>query len=131
MEPVSQLNKLLKEVARLYTKSSSDANSNILKFIESVEGKKYLDKFVKNKQSLPPVDYIFSEYIAEFKLLAERGFPSIAIILLMHEEKTKAQINFSFYENVLNVAKEKSHQGIDSLYSKIRELREATNANNL
>ena len=131
LEPDSQLNKLLKEVARLYTKSASDANSNILKFIESVEGKKYLDKFVKNKQSLPPVDYIFSEYISEFKLLAERGFPSIAIILLMHEEKTKAQINFSFYENVLNVAKEKSHQGIDFLYSKIRELRETTNANNL
>lgn len=131
LEPDNQLNKLLKDVAGLYTKSASEANSNILKFIESVEGKKYLDKFVKNKQSLPPVDYIFSEYITEFKLLAERGFPSIAIILLMHEEKTKAQINFSFYENVLNVAKEKSHQGIDSLYSKIRELREATNANNL
>lgn len=131
LEPDNQLNKLLKQVARLYTQEAPDANSNILKFIESVEGKKYLDKFVKNKQSLPPVDYIFSEYIAEFKLLAERGFPSIAIILLMHEEKTKAQINFSFYENVLNVAKEKSHQGIDSLYSKIRELREATNANNL
>lgn len=131
LEPDSQLNKLLKEVARLYTKSSSDANSNILKFIESVEGKKYLDKFVKNKQSLPPVDYIFSEYIAEFKLLAERGFPSIAIILLMHEEKTGIPINLSFYENILNEAKAKGYEGIDALYFKLSALREVVDANNL
>lgn len=131
LEPDSQLNKLLKEVARLYTKSSSDANSNILKFIESVEGKKYLDKFVKNKQSLPPVDYIFSEYIAEFKLLAERGFPSIAIILLMHEEKTGIPIKLSFYENILNEAKAKGYEGIDALYSKLSALREVVDANNL
>lgn len=131
LEPDSQLNKLLKEVARLYTKSASDANSNILKFIESVEGKKYLDKFVKNKQSLPPVDYIFSEYIAEFKLLAERGFPSIAIILLMHEEKTGVPINLNFYKNILNEAKAKGYEGIDALYSKLSALREVVDANNL
>jgi len=131
LEPDNQLNKLLKDVARLYTKSASEANSNILKFIESVEGKKYLDKFVKNKQSLPPVDYIFNEYITEFKLLAERGFPSIAIILLMHEEKVGVLINLRFYENILNEAKVQEYEGVDALYSKINRLREVTGPNNL
>lgn len=131
LEPDNQLNKLLKQVAMLYTQEASDANSNILKFIKSLEGKQYLNEFVKNKQSLPPVDYIFNEYVTEFKSLAKEGFPSIAIILLMHEEKTGVPINLNFYKNILNEAKEKEYEGIEPLHSKIHELRGAINANNL
>lgn len=122
LEPDNQLNRLLKQVARLYTQEASDANSNILKFIKSLEGMQYLNEFVKKKQSLPPVDYIFNEYVAEFKSLAKEGFPSIAIILLMHEEKTGVPIKLNFYKNILNEARSKEYQGIEFLNKKISKL---------
>lgn len=120
LEPDNYLNKLIKNIVLLNTDRFADANTNILDMIESPRSKNFLKSFIQKKESLPPVDYVFKEYIKDFAQLAEQGYPSVTIILLMHETYSKKNIDLSFYRSVVKKARTASYEGVELLESELQ-----------
>lgn len=119
LEPDNQLNKLLRNVILLDTKNSYTANKDIIDLINSPVGYRFIREFISKRESLPPVDYVFKEYIPIFKSIAKRGYPSLAIITLMHEKYINEYIDISFYTDIVNKSKDSKNLGFDLLRKEI------------
>lgn len=120
LEPDNYLNKLIRSIVLLNTDSFAAANKSILKMIESPRSGEFLKSFIQKKESLPPVDYVFKEHIKDFVQLAEQGYPSVAIILLMHENYSKSSIDLSFYHLIVEKARTAGYEGVELLESELQ-----------
>ena len=123
LEPDNLLNQFKKMITNLYSKDYLNTNKEILEFIQSKNGKEFINIFVVKRESLPPVDYIFHEYIEEFKELASKGVVSIAMILLKHELKTGKKINADFYDRVIENAIVNKYFGVSMLEKELIKIK--------